>query len=108
MAGHEHERRDLRERDELFHLRAARRRRLLDERVLAGFQRAPGKLVVRRNRGRDHDAVDRLVGEQLVVVRVDARAWVARGVAPAQVIAEVAQRAERAELVEVPREVRAQ
>ena len=62
----------VRERDELLHLRAAHRRRLLDERVLAGLERALRERVVRRDRRRDDDAVDRLVGKQFVEVRVDA------------------------------------
>ena len=59
VAGHEHEVALLGERDELLHLGAAHRRRLLDEDVLAGLERLLRERVVRRHRRRDHDRVER-------------------------------------------------
>ncbi len=41
--------------------------RLLDEGVLARLDRGQGQLVMRVDRRRDQDRVDRLVGEQVVV-----------------------------------------
>ena len=52
--------------DELVHLDGAHRRRLLDEDVLAGFERALRERVVRRHRRRDHDGVERVVREHVV------------------------------------------
>ena len=68
MARHQHEVALGRERDELVHLGGAHRRRLLDEHVLARLERLLRERVVRRHRRRDHDGVERPVGEQLVEV----------------------------------------
>ena len=65
VAGHEHEPARLGEGDELLHLLAAHRRRLLDEDVLARLERLLRELVVGRHRGRDDDGVDLLVRQQV-------------------------------------------
>ena len=59
VAGHQHEVALGGERDELVHLAAAHRRRLLDEHVLAGLQRLLRELVVGRHGRGDHDRVER-------------------------------------------------
>ena len=56
----------VREADELVHLDCAHRRRLLDEDVLAGLERALGERVVCRDGRRDDDRVERFVGKQVV------------------------------------------
>ena len=66
VARHQHEVALLGERDELLHLLAAHRRRLLDEDVLAGLERLLRELVVRRDGRCDDDRVDGVVGQQLV------------------------------------------
>ena len=66
VAGHQHEVALLGERDELVHLGAAHRRRLLDEDVLARLERLLRERVVRRHRRRDDDRLELGVGEQLV------------------------------------------
>ena len=70
VAGHQHEVALARQiRDELVHLRALHRRRLLDENVLARLERLPRELVVGRHGSRDHDRVQFRVGQHLGVVR---------------------------------------
>ena len=65
------------ERDELLHLLAAHRGRLLDEDVLARLERLLGEGVVRRHRRRDRDRVDRVVCERFGERAGDVRLWVA-------------------------------
>ena len=79
VAGHQDEVALGGERDELVHLGALHRRRLLDEDVLAGLERLLGERVVGRHRRRDHDRVELGVGQQLGEVgRRPARADSAR------------------------------
>src|SRR3954471_14557024 len=66
MARHEHEVALRRERDELVDLRPAHGRGLLDEHVLAGFERLLRKRIVRGHRRRDHDTLHLVRGEQLL------------------------------------------
>ena len=66
VAGHEHEVACLGERDELLHLLAPHRRRLLDEDVLARVERLLRERVVGRDGRGDDDGVDAVVCEQLV------------------------------------------
>ena len=69
VAGHEHEVALLGQRDELVDLVALHRRRLLDEHVLAGLERALRELVVGRHGSRDDDRVQLRVVEHLVEAR---------------------------------------
>ena len=78
MAGHEHEVALLGDAHELVHLGGVHRRRLLDEDVLAGLERLLREREVRRHRRRDHDRVERVVGEQVVVALGRPRVRVAR------------------------------
>ena len=66
MAGHEDEVAPLGDRDELVDLVTLHRGRLLHEDVLARLERSLRELVVRRNRGRDDDRVERRVLEHLL------------------------------------------
>ena len=52
--------------DELLHLLAAHRGRLLDEDVLPGFERLLREAVVRGNGRRDHNRLDGVVGDEVV------------------------------------------
>ena len=91
---------------ELVHLGGAHRGRLLDEDVLAGLERLLREREVRRHRRRDHDRVERLVGEQVVVaLRRLARSGSARPSAQMLVV-EVADPGKVGEIVEVADEVR--
>ena len=65
VPGHQRQVALLGEGDELLHLLAAHRGRLLDEDVLAGLERLLRELVVRRDGRRDHDRVDVRRREQL-------------------------------------------
>ena len=80
MPGHEHAVVGARERDELLHLLAAHRRRLLDEDVLARLERLLRERVVGRHGRRDRDGLDRVVGERLGERARDAGLRVARRV----------------------------
>jgi hypothetical protein len=77
VAGHERQVTLLRERDELLHLLASHRGRLLDEHVLAREQRVLREGVVRRDRRRDHDRVDLRILDELAEVGVHARVRIA-------------------------------
>ena len=66
VAGHEDEVAGLGQRDELLHLLSPHRGRLLDEDVLPGFERLLREAVVRRDRRRDHDRLDVVVGDEVV------------------------------------------
>ena len=61
VARHQHAVTFGRERDELVHLDGAHRRRLLDQDVLAGLERAFRERMVRRDRGGDDDGVEDVV-----------------------------------------------
>ena len=107
VAGHQHAVGALGGRDEVLGLGRVHRRRLLDQHVLAGLERALGQLVVRgRGRG-DDDRVELVVGQHLVEVRRRPRARIAGGEALERVGRGVAEPAQVGEVVEVPREVRA-
>ena len=69
VAGHEDEPLLLRKRGQLLRLGARLGLGLLDEDVLPGRERLLGELVVRDDRGCDHDRVQLRVGEQLLEVR---------------------------------------
>jgi hypothetical protein len=97
----------LRTRDELLDLAAGQRWRLLDEHVLARFERALRELRVRHDRRRDNDRLQRVVGEHLVEVGRKARLRIARSEPLPLFVRKVAEPGELGELVEVPREVRA-
>ena len=81
VAGHQDEVALLRQSDELLHLLAAHRRRLLDEDVLPRLERLLREGVVRRHRRRDHDGLDVVVRE-----KVGERARHARGRIPLRVL----------------------
>jgi len=90
--------------DELVDLRCAHRWRLLDEHVLAGLERLLGKRVVRWHRCRNHNALHVRVGEHRLVGVGDLGAGVARCERRAQLLVEVAEPRQRAELREVARQ----
>ena len=98
VTGHQHEVTRFRERDQLLHLLAAHRRRLLDEDVLARFERLPRQLVVRGHGRRDDHRVDSRVGEQLVERTGRARLRVPRGVVRQPLLVRVADPCELCEL----------
>ena len=52
--------------DQVVRLVRGRRKRLLDEHVLAGLHAAAGELVVRKDGGREDHAVDKRVFEHLI------------------------------------------
>src|SRR5205814_4337875 len=97
----------LRCRDELFDLGARQRRWLLDQDVLARFEGALGEVRVRHHRRSDDHRLERVVREHLVELCGQASIRIARREARALLFREVAEPGELAELVEVPREVRA-
>ena len=105
MPGHEDEVVLLRQRDELLHLLAAHRRRLLDEHVLARLERLLRERVVRGHGSRDHDRVDRVVGEQVLEGAGDAGLRVARRVLRLQLLVGVADPREVGELADDSRDV---
>ena len=107
VAGHQDEVALGGERDELVHLGALHRRRLLDEDVLAGLERLLRERVVRRHGRRDHDRVELGVGQQLGEVARGPRARIARREGRALLLVEVADPGEVGEDVEVAGEVRA-
>ena len=107
VAGHQHEAVRLGGGDEILGVGRARRRRLLDEDVLAGLERALRELVVRRGGGGDDDRVQLRVGEHLVVVRGRPRPRIARPVALERVRRRVADPAQLGEVGEVAGQVRA-
>jgi len=107
VARHQHAAVLLGTRDELLDLAAGQRRRLLDEHVLARFERALRELRVRHDRRRDDHRLQRVVGEHLVEVGRQARIRIARSEALPLLIREVAEPGQLGELVEVPREIRA-
>ena len=105
MAGHEHEAALTREPQQLLHLGALHRRRLLDEHVLARLERLLRERVVGRHRRRDDDGVELVVGEQLVEVGRHPRLRMpCRELLP-QLLRGVAEPRELGELVEVADEV---
>ena len=97
--------RSRRQLDELLHLGAAHRRRLLDEDVLAGLERLLGERVVRRDGRRDHDRLELRVGEQLLEVGGRARAREAPRELGAPRLGGVAEPAQVGEVVDVADEV---
>ena len=105
MPGHQHDVPRAGEVEELGHLVAAHRGRLLHEDVLAGVERPPCQLVVGRHRCRDDDGLEAVVREQLVEVSGRACARVATGEAVAPLVRRVADPGKVGELVEVPDEV---
>ncbi len=93
------------ERDELVHLVSLHRRRLLDEDVLPGRERASREVEVRGHGRRDDHGVELVVAQHLVEVRGEPGLRIAGGdVVPARV--RVAEPAELGDLGEVAREVR--
>jgi hypothetical protein len=105
VAGHQHETSLLREFAQLLHLARTHRRRLLDEDVLARFEGAARQLVVRRHRGRDHDRLDGVVGEQVVEAGRHPGPGVALRKSGPQLFVQVADPGELGQLVEVAGEV---
>ena len=106
VARHQDEVAFLGERDELVHLGAHHRGRLLDQDVLAGSERAPRELEVGRDRRRDDDGVELVVGEHLVEARRSSAPAGSerRGLASCRI--RVAEPGELRQLGEVAREVR--
>ena len=107
VARHQHAVCARRERDQLVHLDRAHRGRLLDEDVLAGLECPLGERVVGRHGRRDHDGVERVVGEQVVDLGRRARVRVPRGHRLELGAVEVADPGQVGEVVEVAGEVRA-
>src|SRR5438874_2336104 len=92
---------------QLVHPRRPHRRRLLDEYVLAGFERLLRELVVRRHRRRDHDGVELRIGEHLPVLGGGPGSRVARADLREPFDVDVAQPGQLRKFVEVAHEVRA-
>ncbi len=107
VARHQHAVLGDRQRDELVHLDRAHRGRLLDEDMLARFERLLREGVVRRHRGRDHDGIERVVREQVVEARRRSRVRMARCERAQMLLVEIAEPRQVREVVEVPDEVRA-
>jgi hypothetical protein len=105
VARHQGELAFLGERDELLHLVATHRRRLLDEDVFAGLERLLRERVVARHGRRDHDRLDFGVREQVPELVGDVGVRVAtRELLPSRGI-DVAERSKIGEFVEVADEV---
>ena len=71
MAGHQHQAELLGQGDQRGGLLGGPRQRLLDQHVLAGFQRPADEVVVGVGRGGDRDRLDPRVGERGVEVGLD-------------------------------------
>ncbi len=96
----------LSERHELLRLGGRLGLRLLDEDVLAGGERLLCELVMRDDRGREHDRVQLRVGQELLEVGRRLRVGMAGRGFREQVWREVAEPAQVSELAEVPGQVR--
>src|SRR5258708_22335388 len=105
MAWHQHLARGFRKGDELLHLLAAHRRRLLHEDVLASLERLLRKVEMRWHRGRDHHGVDGVVGDQVVEGCGDSRRGIPLGVLGLTLGVRVAYPGELRELRDDPHDV---
>src|SRR4029079_16337643 len=100
MTGHQHEVPLLREGDQLLHLLALHRGRLLDEDVLARLECLFRERVVGRYRCRDRDRRDGVVGERFLQRRRDSRVGIALGVLVAPCAVQVADPRQLGELTD--------